>query len=299
MARTPETSKTSRALKRRTSDRVSLSFPITVSGTEIAGGRDFVEEARTLLVSRSGATIVLTRVLGPEQTLFIKCAATQQEAEARVVGQLGIQLDCHIYGVALLDPTVEMWGVRFPKPSEAEQALGRVCLGCINCGAREVVYLSEVEMDVFEANHNLGRSCNQCRDWTLWKEVPQGLETLAPSTLKPEDANEPVPSTPEAASAPPPAPAQPANRRRYGRTNMRKTGCVRQPGNDPDIVQVLDMSRGGIRFESKRVYRKFSWVEIAVPYLGGGAAEVFVPGRIARVLEVPEGKHQYGVEYVR
>jgi hypothetical protein len=36
-----------------------------------------------------------------------------------------------------------------------------------------------------------------------------------------------------------------------------------------------------------------------VPYLGGGAAEVFVPGRIARVLEVAEGKHQYGVEYVR
>jgi hypothetical protein len=80
---------------------------------------------------------------------------------------------------------------------------------------------------------------------------------------------------------------------------MRKTGCVRQPGSDPDIVQVLDMSRGGIRFESKRVYRKFSWVEIAVPYIGGGAAEVFVPGRIARVVERKDGKQEYGVEYVR
>lgn len=299
MARTPEPSKTSRVRKRRTSDRVSLSFPITVSGTDIAGGRDFVEQARTLLVSRSGATIVLTRVLGPEQTLFIKCGATQKEAEARVVGQLGIQLDCHIYGVALLDPTVEMWGVRFPTPSESEKALGRVCLGCINCNTREVVYLSEVEMDVFDANHNLGRSCNQCRDWTLWKEVPQDLEESAPPPAKSEDAGQPASPTPEAASAPPSAPAAPANRRRYARTNLRKTGCVRQPGSDPDIVQVLDMSRGGIRFESKRVYRKFSWVEIAVPYIGGGAAEVFVPGRIARVLEAPEGKHHYGVEYVR
>jgi len=260
-----------------------------------------VENARTLLVSRSGATIVLTRVLGPEQTVFIKCGATQMESEARVVGQLGIQLDSHIYGVALLDPTVEMWGVRFPKPSEADKALGRVCLQCISCSSREVVYLSEVEMDVFEANHNLSRSCNQCRDWTLWKEVPQDFEEPHPPPAVSPVAS--PPSSPEAEGAPapeaPPAPATPANRRRFTRTNMRKTGCVRQPGSDPDVVQVLDMSRGGIRFESKRIYRKFSWVEIAVPYIGGGAAEVFVPGRIARVLEAKEGKHQYGIEYVR
>ncbi|MDP9263717.1 MAG: PilZ domain-containing protein [Acidobacteriota bacterium] len=301
MAKTPEPSKTSFAGKRRKSDRVSLSFPIVVSGTDIAGGRDFVENARTLLVSRSGATIVLTRVLGPEQTVFIKCGATQVEAEARVVGQLGIQLDSHIYGVALLDPTVEMWGVRFPKPSEADKTLGRVCLQCISCSAREVVYLTEVEMDVFEANHNLTRSCNQCRDWTLWKDVPQDFE--APPPPPPESAVASLPSSPEAGAEPapqaPPAPPAAANRRRFTRTNLRKTGCVRQPGSDPDVVQVLDMSRGGIRFESKRMYRKFSWVEIAVPYIGGGAAEVFVPGRIARVLEAKEGRHQYGIEYVR
>jgi len=266
---------------------------------DIAGGSDFVENARTLLVSRSGATIVLTRVLGPETTVFIKCAATQMEAEARVVGQLGIQLDCHIYGVALLDPTLEIWGVRFPKPSEADKALGRVCLQCISCGAREVVYLSEVEMDVFDVNHNLGRSCNQCRDWTLWKELPQDFEEPPPPAPQPEDQSQPPSPQTEAAPAPPTTPAAPKNKRRFTRTNLRKTGCVRLPGSDPDVVNVLDMSRGGIRFESKRIYRKFSWVEIAVPYIGGGAAEVFVPGRIARILEGKEGKHQYGVEYVR
>lgn len=296
MPKTPEPSKTSRAGKRRNSDRVSLSFPIVVSGRDIAGGRHFVENARTLLVSRSGATIALTRVLGPEQTVFIKCAATQQEAEARVVGQLGIQLDSHIYGVALLDPTVEMWGVRFPKPSEADQALGRVCLQCISCATREVVCLSETEMDVFDANHNLGRSCDQCRTWTLWKEVPQDFEEPLQEL---EDENQPPSPEAEAAPAPPPAPVPRKNQRRFARTDMRKTACVRQPGSDPDVVQVLDMSRGGIRFESKRIYRRFCWVEIAVPYIGGGAAEVFVPGRIARVLEGKEGKHQYGIEYVR
>ena len=131
MVRKPEPQKTTRAGMRRRSDRVSLSFPIVVSGADLATGHSFVENGRTLLISRTGGTIVLSRVLGPEQTIFIKCAATQKEAEARIVGQLGIQLDSHIYGIAVLDPKVELWGVRFPEPSEAEKALGRVCLQCI------------------------------------------------------------------------------------------------------------------------------------------------------------------------
>jgi hypothetical protein len=268
-----------------------------VSGTDIADGHDFVVNARTLLVSRSGATIVLTRTLGPEQTIFIKCAATQKEAEARVVGQLGIQLDCHIYGVAVLDPGVELWGVRFPDPSHAEKALGRVCLQCISCQTREVCYLSEVELEVFEVNHSLGRNCTQCREWTLWKEVPQDF--VEPSAAPTNSPSPPPQPPPEAVPAPAAPTTEPKNRRRFVRTNMKKTGCVRQPGSDPDVMQVLDMSRGGVRFESKRVYRKFSWVEIAVPYIGGGAAEVFVPGRIVRVVERKDGKQEYGVEYVR
>lgn len=278
MAMKPEPRKTPSRSKRK-SDRVSLSLPIVVSGTDLAGGRDFVENARTQLVSRTGATIVLSRVLGPEQTIFIRCGATQKEAEARVVGQLGIQLDCHIYGVAVLDPTVELWGVRFPDLSEAEKALGRVCLQCISCGNREVCYLSEVELEVFDVNHNLSRSCNQCREWTLWKEVPQDFVEPAPAPVPPAAA-ERQPSSPEpevAAAAPPEPPAAPKQQRRFTRTNLRKQGCVRQPGSDPDIVQVLDMSRGGIRFESKRIYRKFSWVEVAVPYMVGAPPRSLSP----------------------
>jgi len=101
------------------------------------------------------------------------------------------------------------------------------------------------------------------------------------------------------APAVPLPPVETKNRRRFTRTNLRKQGCVRQPGSDPDVVQVLDMSRGGVRFESKRIYRRFSWVEIAVPYIGGGCAEVFVPGRIARIIERKDGKQEYGIEYVR
>ncbi|MGH9491916.1 MAG: PilZ domain-containing protein [Terriglobales bacterium] len=296
MIRKPEPQKTTRGGKRRKSDRVSLSFPIVVSGADIATGHAFVENGRTLLISRTGGTIVLTRILGPEQTIFIKCLATQKEGEARIVGQLGIQLDCHIYGIAMLDPRVDLWGIRFPDLSEAEKALGRVCLQCITCSTREVCYLSEVELEVFDVNHNLGRSCTQCREWTLWKEVPQDFEE-PPAAPKPETQSQPP--SPEAPPAPAPPPPGPAHRRRFNRTNLRKTGCVRQPGSDPDIVHVLDMSRGGVRFESKRIYRRFSWVEIAVPYIGGGAAEVFVPGRIARIIERKDGKQEYGIEYVR
>jgi hypothetical protein len=268
-----------------------------VSGADITDGHAFVVNARTLLVSRSGGTIVLSRTLGPEQTIFIKCAATQKEAEARVVGQLGIQLDCHIYGVAVLDPGVELWGVRFPEASPTEKALGRVCLQCISCLTREVCYLSEVELDVFEVNRTVGRNCSQCREWTLWKNVPQDF--VEPAAASADTPSPPPEAAPAATGAAVPPAGEPRNRRRFARTHMKKTGGVRQPGSDLDIVQVLDMSRGGIRFESTRVYRKFSWVEIAVPYIGGGAAEVFVPGRIARAVERGDGKQEYGVEYVR
>ena len=270
-------------------------MPITVSGTDIAGGRDFVENGRTQLISRTGGTIVLSRILGPEQTIFIKCLPTHKEAEARVVGQLGIQLDSHIYGIAVVDPKVDLWGVRFPEPSAAERALGRVCLQCLTCGTREVCYLSEVELDVFDVNHNLGRNCTQCREWTLWKDVPQDQQVPEP---EPATASS-LPTMPQPTAAPAPPPPESENKRRFTRTNLRKPGCVRQPGSDSDLVQVLDMSRGGVRFESKRVYRRFSWVEIAVPYIGGGAAEVFVPGRVARIIERKGGKYEYGMEYVR
>lgn len=290
MAKKAEPQGSSGAGKRRRSDRVSLSIPIVVSGTDIAGARAFVEDARTLLVSRTGGTIVLTQILGPDQTIFIKCLATQKEAEARIVGQIGIQLDTHIYGVAVLDPSMDLWGVRFPDPSEADKALGTVCLKCATCGTREVCYLSDVELEVFDVNHNLGRNCSNCREWTLWKDVPQDLEAPAGEGQASSSDTRPRPVAPLPGSK---------NRRRFTRTNMLKTGCVRQPGSDPDIVQVLDMSRGGVRFESKRLYRRGSWVEIAVPYIGGGAAEVFVPGRIARIIERRDGKHEYGIEYVR
>ena len=200
----------------------------------------------------------------------------------------------------MLDPGADLWGIRFPDLSEAEKALGRVCLQCITCGTREVCYLSEVEVEVFDVNHNLGRSCNQCREWTLWKEMPQDLEEPPPPPpAAPLPESQSPPPAPEGQAAPAPPPAEAKNRRRFARTNLRKQGCVRQPGSDPDIVQVLDMSRGGVRFESKKPYRKFSWVEIAVPYIGGGAAEVFVPGRITRIIEGKGGKREYGIEYVR
>lgn len=284
----------SRANNRRRSDRISISIPIQVSGMDLSG-LNFVEQARTTFISRHGGTIILPYFLGPEQTIFIRCASTGKETEARVVGQLGVQLDSHIYGVALLDENVDLWGVRFPDLKEEDKAAGRVLLQCISCGGREVCYLTGVELDIFEANRNLGRNCSQCGEWTLWKQVSEDVSEK--QAMGSETQSQPRPPETQTTTGSPVAPPQ--NRRRWSRTKVRKTGCVRQPASSPDIVQVLDMSRGGICFESRRDYRKGSWVEIAVPYLGGGAAEIFVPARIVRIMARQDEKKEYGVEYVR
>jgi hypothetical protein len=153
-------------------------------------------------------------------------------------------------------------------------------LECNACQAREIVQLGELELDVFQANNSISRSCSSCRQWTLWKQTQYDQ-----------------PGTKAVAEAP--APAKPANRRKHIRTSMRMTACIKLPGRPEEIVNTADVSRGGMRFASKNQYTKCAWIEVAMPYTPG-AANIFVPGRIAHAEKSKrEGLFEYGVEYVR
>jgi hypothetical protein len=74
--------------------------------------------------------------------------------------------------------------------------------------------------------------------------------------------------------------------------------CVRQSGFDEDIVTYEDISRGGLRFKSRRRYVEGSMIEIAVPY-SLGSPSIFVSAQIVRVRELPGEKlFQCGVAYI-
>jgi hypothetical protein len=58
------------------------------------------------------------------------------------------------------------------------------------------------------------------------------------------------------------------------------------------------MSRGGVRFKSRKQYFQGNTIEVAVPY-SPGAQSIFVHARIAFVQELPEEKlFRCGVAYL-
>jgi len=276
-----------RTENQRRSDRVNIKVPVRISAMD-ATGQKFSAHGHTLTISRNGATIALDRKLTPGLSLTISPDTSNRESSAIVMGQIGGQSGVHVYGIAVLEPNVNLWGIQFPPLAESEEGLVKLLLECSACKAREVVYLNELETDVFEGNHNLPRSCSQCATWTLWVQTSvelAGGDSGIKSKTMPESSITLVDSA--------------KNKRKHVRVHVKMKACIRHPGFEDEIVEVKDVSRGGLSFLSSKGYIEGSRIEVAVPY-SGGKANIFVAARINRAQQLP-GKEltKYGVQYIR
>ena len=261
--------------RERRGDRITLAIPIQVRGTDVKG-QAFTDDTKTILLSRHGATIVLRHMLEPDSKVIIRHLATGQGAECRVVGQIGGQSGGYLYGVALLDPAINLWGIGFPPLAESEKAVGRVLLRCQDCRNSEVVYLDELEVEVFTANRCISHLCGSCRRTTLWKE--EGV----------------LESPPGPASGP-----RTSNERKQARVSTELTACIRQAGFDDEVVITENISRGGLCFNSHRLYHPGSLIQVAVPY-SSGAGNIFVPARVVYAAEIQsEGLTKHGAAYIK
>jgi hypothetical protein len=269
----------------RRSDRVVIELPIVVTGTDCMGDM-FLEQSSTVVVGRHGAKIVLTRKLAPEQEINIRCHATGRESDVRVVGQIGTTPEgTSYYGVALLDPDIDLWGIEFPAAEEAEGAVGRVLLECVRCHTRELVYLYEFEAEVLEANRSVSRYCRKCTDATVWREV-----TLPAGEELPREAAVGEPFAPAAKRT--------KNDRKHVRLDLKVNVCIRDPMYGEEVVVTENVSRGGFRFRSKKHYAEGWLIEAALPYTPGGP-NIFAPARIMYTEELgTSGESVYGVAYV-
>ena len=89
------------------------------------------------------------------------------------------------------------------------------------------------------------------------------------------------------------------NKRKHVRTKVNFKGCVRSFAFGDDIVTCEDISRGGLRFKSRKSYSLKAEIEIAAPY-SPGSPNIFVRGKIVHVQEVPgEKSFRYGVAYAK
>src|SRR5271166_3136444 len=106
----------------RRSDRISISIPVELFGADFTG-EHFVEQCKTVVVSRHGATVIVSRKLAADLELILKRPGTKKEALVRVVGQIGGQHEGYVYGLALMDHSVNLWNIYFPDLVDSQSAV--------------------------------------------------------------------------------------------------------------------------------------------------------------------------------
>jgi hypothetical protein len=252
----------------KTGDRIRYAFRVHVTGTD-SSGYDFSQPVRTEIVTRDGGLIVCPMVLNVGDV--INLMRGERRVNARIVGQVGLLKDEQLYGIQFLDPNPDFWGIKFAE--QTLEAAGRAVLECGACTMQKVLPLGEIEMLVFESTRVVAYDCDRCGRQTLWME-PSILGE--PDLLTGADAfNQSFEVRPMRSAS--------INDRKHQRISMRNTkACIRRSGYADDVVDVLDLSRGGVHFISHVDYYRNTMVEVAVPYTNGGA-NVFVAAEIVRI----------------
>jgi hypothetical protein len=292
------------ATNTRSSDRVSLTLRLEAFGTD-QSGQEFSEPARTQLVSRGGAELVLKRQLAVGQTLRLRLPAAAvsdastpaeiREAEARVVAQLGGHPEGFAYGVAIADPGAKLWDISIPPLAAAHLAMARLLMECVHCRSRELAYLDGRELREFDLHQIVARPCRACNASTLWQ--PAAQESAAHS------AGESQKSAAHKLSHP----------RNNGRVRAILQACIRvsvaagaaasgaaplgAAGESEEIVVCENVSPTGLCFRSRRAYPAGTALAVAVPYSRQGA-NVFVPAEVIYHQSLPAiGLSRHGVAY--
>jgi hypothetical protein len=290
----------------RRSSRIPREIAILLVGSDMEG-KMFSEETKTVLISRHGAGIVSHYALYAEQELILRRQDTDKEAEIRVVGQLGADGGMYTYGVAFLNPEMDLWGIKFPGMTDSEKVASRVMLQCSSCKTREMVEQSDLESDVYHVNEGIVRSCKKCGSSTVWKRATEDADgELVPvgtiSSLEFEEKAEPPVTLPVAAPEPGPtvkSSGRIENRRKHVRTRASFKACIRSYAFGDDIVSCEDISRGGLRFKSRKPYVAKAEIEVAAPY-SPGSQSIFVRAQIVHVIELKEERrYRCGVCYAK
>jgi hypothetical protein len=276
----------------RRSDRVTLTLLLQASGKDAAGA-EFSGPSRTLQINLRGAVLVLDRDLNPEQRIHIKRQAENEahrEGDVRIVGKFGHQKEGFLYGVEIVEPDADLWGIEFPPVADSLEAVARMLLECSYCKSREVVYLNELELRGFESNRGIARRCKTCSVPSIWTQAPHEDEKkIASRTARRRGAAGPD-QVPEGGDQ---------RERERIRFKTRLTACIRQAGTDDELAVCEDISPIGMCFRSKRRYDGETAIDVAVPY-SPDSANIFMPAKVVYSEAMPKaGLFRHGVEYRR
>jgi hypothetical protein len=156
--------------RKRRSGRIAKELGIVLFGTDTAG-KVFSEQTKTVVLSRHGAGIVSRYRFSPDEVLTLRLADSADEAEIRLVGQMGGEQGRYIYGVAFVDSDLHFWPMDFPPPDAFEPTTLQLGLECSRCQTRQNVEPHEIEDDVYSVNGYILRHCVECGTSTPWKKA--------------------------------------------------------------------------------------------------------------------------------
>src|SRR5271169_509034 len=233
---------------------LARNIQIEVFGADL-DGRQFIEQTRTLTITRDGATIPLEIKLPAESELIVRNPATNKEAVARVVDLVLDPVFVHVYGIAFVDPSVNLWQVEFPEARFKKT----IMMECTRCRKVDAVLLSEIEMKILETKQALTRRCDCSNSSTTWKRTNR---TVTEKSAKEREVND---GRQKKSPIEDPAKHAPQKRRREKRTVMKVPACVRDYRGEK-IVECEDVSRGGFRFKSQEKYPAGMLIAAAVTY---------------------------------
>lgn len=261
----------------RRSARIAIHMPVEVAGQDL-NGRSFCDMTRTESVSEHGGCVLVKRRLEPQQLLRLR-RPQGEEIVACVVGEVKSAPEGTLYGISFVDGSFAFWGIHFPSAGSSNSHF-RVLLECEKCMQREVVPLTEMQLEFLVREELVMRQCRSCHTRTGWFRTEYEVGRRTQDKVVPISA----PKTQE-------------NRRKGMRARLELTACIRKPGSE-EVVPIMDVSRGGLRFRSERAYATGSWVQVAVPFTKN-AANIFVPAQVVWQDSDAAPLHEYGLKYLK
>jgi hypothetical protein len=150
------------AAEKRRSDRLMLTVPLVIHGTDPRGAT-FKDDGRTITLNRHGARIQTGRPLRTGQVVRLVNQISHREADFRVVGPVAPFTEKGgEYGVECLQDQDNVWGIQFPPPAEGSHPDSKALMECRKCRTVAVLPLSLVEVEVLETAGILSKPCQTC-----------------------------------------------------------------------------------------------------------------------------------------
>src|ERR1700689_3879536 len=138
----------------RRSDRIEIAIDVELMGMDLTDGQTFCINTRTVTISRHGGAILANHALAIDEEVTLRCLSTKEEAKAKIVGLFPGIGEAKVYGLAFVEANINPWGVEFPPLAAGDDGLVRILLACQRCKKKEVLHLTEIEIELSAANRS-------------------------------------------------------------------------------------------------------------------------------------------------